>query len=160
MKKILYFAFIIVPICSCIGTRKSNAPNYESLSNPPVYLYLKNESTFLDNAIDSLTSIDKTMDVHIWFENNKGLPQIRLFATEHGYLTMEFIDAPELVGYCMYNNHICYIYIDNSKDEHSVPFKSLFVRTESFMPYDSIYKSKIKSDCHAAKKTFYYENVN
>lgn len=162
MRKIFFVISLLFLICSCIGTRKyyGSTPNYESISNPPIYLYLKKENMYLDNIIDSLLSIDNMMDIHIWFEEYQGSCALRLFTTEHECRTMDFIDVPNLIGYSMYKGHFCYLYMNDVENQKCSLFQSLFVQTQSFLPYDSIYSSNFKLDSKAHKRILYYEDTH
>ena len=86
---------------------------------------LKKDNKDIDNAIDSLLSIEKNEDVHIWIDYPGGKTRIRIITTEKGCVTMDFFDAPELVGYCRYKGHICYIYMWMPKQRYKTIFFNL-----------------------------------
>ena len=104
-----FFCFVlgILALSACASNAHAPSPNTEKMYHPDIALYKIKSGTKLDSLLFSLSKENGQSDIHIWETTS---PLIVVFLTEKGCIPPLFIDAPPLIGYCMYYMHSCYIY--------------------------------------------------
>lgn len=110
MRKVICFIFSIWIMSACATFSSMPSPNVKKIYHPDIAAYHVNRGTALDSLLKTEIQDGVPGDIHIMESIFLKSDSAIIYLTTQGCVPPFFIDAPPLIGYCIYYGHSCYIY--------------------------------------------------